>query len=212
MANTTPAGPKAAHGAGARLAIDFGPLLVFFLVNMLAPVEPLQKIFVATAAFMVATAAAMLYSKLSAGRISPMLWFSGVMVLAFGGLTLWLHDETFIKVKPTMYYAVVAAILIFGLITGRPTLKLVLGTAYPGLTERGWHLLSRNWAAFFVVMAIGNEAVWRNVSTDQWVAYKLWGVLPATLLFAAANVPMLMRHGMGEDAAEAEVLETPPQG
>jgi intracellular septation protein len=131
-------------------------------------------------------------------------------VLGFGGLTIWLHDDTFIKIKPTIYYAMVSAILMFGLATGRPTLKLVLGSAYPGLSERGWTLLSRNWAGFFLVMAIANEAVWRSTTTDFWLGYKLWGALPATLLFAAANIPMLLKHGLSNEAAEATKL--PPQG
>jgi intracellular septation protein len=118
------------------------------------------------------------------------------MVLVLGGVTIWLHDERFIKIKPTIYYTFVAGLLIFGLATGRNLLKMVLGTAYPGLSERGWQLLTRNWAAFFVVMAIINEAVWRTTSTDFWVGFKLWGFLPATFIFAIANVPMLMRHGM----------------
>ena len=197
---------------GTRLAIDFGPLLLFFLVNLLAPVPGFEKIFVATGAFMLATVIAMLWSKLAAGSISVMLWFNGAMVVLFGGLTLWLHDDTFIKVKPTIYYVMLAAILFFGLITGRPTLKVVLGSAYPGLSERGWSLLSRNWAWFFAGMAITNEAVWRHVSTDAWVAYKLWGALPATILFALANVPLLMRHGMGDEAERAELAQVPPEG
>ena len=83
-----------------------------------------------------------------------MLWFSGIMVVIFGGLTLWLHDERFIKIKPTIYYAAVAALLLFGLLTRRNLLKVVLGTAYPGLRERGWYLLTRNWVVFFLVMAV----------------------------------------------------------
>ncbi len=201
-------------GAAPKLAIDFGPLLIFFLVNLLAPVEPLQKVFVATGAFMVATIAAMIFSRIAAGGVSIMLWFNGAMVIVFGGLTLWLHDATFIKVKPTIYYAMLAAILFFGLLTGRPVLKMVLGAAYPGLTERGWRLLSRNWAWFFVAMAIANEGVWRHVGTDRWVAYKLWIVLPATLVFAAANIPMLMRNGMADEgeAADDEIGQVPPVG
>ena len=180
------------------LILDLGPLLVFFLAYWLTG----KQIILATGIFMVATVAAMLFSRVRTGRISPMLLFSGVMVLGFGGLTIWLHNDTFIKIKPTIYYAMVSAILFFGLLTGRPTLKLVLGTAYPGLTERGWALLSRNWAWFFVAMAIANELVWRSTSTDFWLGYKLWGALPATLLFAGANIPMLMKHGLGADAAE----------
>jgi intracellular septation protein len=197
---------------GAKLAIDFGPLLIFFLVNMFAPVSGIEKIFVATGAFMIATILAMIGSKLAHGAISLMLWFNGAMVVLFGGATLWLHDATFIKVKPTIYYVMLAAILFFGLVAKRPTLKLVLGSAYPGLTERGWTILSRNWAWFFAAMAIANEAVWRHVSTDAWVAFKLWGALPATIIFAFANVPLLMRHGMGDDAAEKEMAQVPPEG
>ena len=121
------------------------------------------------------------------------------MVVVLGGLTIWLHNETFIKVKPTIYYTLVAALLTFGLMTGRPLLKLVLGSAYPGLDEEGWRKLTRNWAIFFAVMALVNEAVWRNSSTDFWISFKLWGAIPATLLFAVANVPMLMRHGLATD-------------
>jgi intracellular septation protein len=180
----------------AKLAIDLGPLLVFFLVNGFAPVPGMLRIFYATGAFMAAMMAAMLISQIRYRHISPMLWFSGGAVLILGGITLWLHDETFIKIKPTLYYSVVAGLLLFGLWTKRNLLEMVLGSAYPGLSQRGWRLLTRNWAAFFIVMAVLNEAVWRNSSTDFWVGFKLWGFLPATFLFALANVPMLMRHGM----------------
>ena len=203
---------KPAMSPGLRIAVDFGPLLLFFLVNMFAPVPGFEKIFVATAVFMVATLAAMIASRIGGGGISPMLWFNGAMVVVFGGATLWLHDETFIKVKPTIYYAMLAAILFFGLWTGRPVLKTVLGSAYPNLGARGWTLLSRNWALFFVAMAIANEVVRRLVSTDAWVAYKLWVVFPATMVFAIANVPMLMRHGMDADAARDELGQVPPEG
>jgi len=186
-------------GGGARLLIDIGPLLVFFLVNFFAPVPGAAKIFVATGAFMAAMVAAMVFAALRYRYVSPLLLFSGVMVVVLGGLTIWLHNETFIKVKPTIYYVLVAALLGFGLATGRPLLKLVLGSAYPGLDEEGWRKLTRNWAAFFAVMAIVNEAVWRNATTDFWIAFKLWGAIPATLLFALANVPMLMRHGLSTE-------------
>ena len=181
---------------GARLLIDVGPLLVFFLVNFLAPVPSAVRIFVATGAFMAAMVAALVFSAIRYRYISPLLLFSGVMVVILGGLTIWLQSDIFIKVKPTIYYALVAAMLTFGLATGRPLLKLVLGTAYPGLDEEGWRKLTRNWAIFFAVMALVNEAVWRNSTTDFWIAFKLWGAIPATLLFAVANVPMLMRHGL----------------
>ena len=201
-------GAKTEPTGTARLLIDVGPLLVFFLVNFLAPVPGALKIFVATGAFMAAMMAALVFSAIRYRYISPLLLFSGVMVIVLGGLTIWLHNETFIKVKPTIYYALVAGLLAFGLATGRPLLKAVLGTAYPGLDEEGWRKLTRNWAIFFAVMAVINEAVWRNSSTDFWIGFKLWGAIPLTLVFAVANVPMLMRHGLTKE--EAAVNEPGP--
>ena len=200
-----------APSAGARLLIDLGPLLAFFLANFFAPVPDTLKIFVATGVFMVAMMLSMLVSQLKYRHISPLLWFSGLTVVLFGGLTLWLHDETFIKLKPTIYYSVVAALLTFGLATGRNLLKMVLGTVYPGLSERGWHLLTRNWIVFFVVMAVLNEAVWRSTDTDFWIAFKLWFFLPVTFLFMFANVPMLMRHGFALDESKEEPPVPPVQ-
>jgi intracellular septation protein len=193
------------NGSGSQLLIDVGPLLVFFAVNFFAPVPPALKIFVATGAFMAAMVVAMIYSALRFGRISPMLWFSGVLVVVMGGVTLWLHDETFIKMKPTIYYVFVSVLLGFGLIRDKPLLKRVLGSAYPGLDEEGWRKLTRNWVIFFLALAALNEAVWRNSSTDFWIGFKLWGAIPLTFLFAAANIPMLLRHGLNrEDAAPKE--------
>ncbi|WP_205480595.1 septation protein A [Sphingomonas arenae] len=186
----------------AKLLIDLGPLLVFFITNFAAPVPPIMKIFVATGAFMVAMVAAMIFSAIRYRHISPLLWFSGVMVVILGGLTIWLHNETFIKVKPTIYYLFVGVLLGFGLWRDKPLLKLVLGSAYPGLTDEGWRKLTRNWALFFALMALINEAVWRNFSTDTWVGFKLWGAIPLTFLFAAANIPMLLRHGLTTDKAD----------
>ena len=190
------------------MAIDFAPLAIFFAVNMLTPGLPIVRVLTATTAFMVATAAAMIVSRVRTGHISPMLWMSGALVLVFGSLTLYFHDETFIKIKPTIVYAMFAAILAFGLATGRPLLQSLLETAYPGLDAIGWRKLTRNWALFFVVMAVVNEAVWRSTSWDTWVAYKLWGAIPLTLLFAIGNVPMLMRHGLNT-GGEPPV---PPEG
>jgi intracellular septation protein len=200
--------PRPSVGAG--LLLDYGPLLAFFLTNFLAPVPSLLRIFVATGVFMVAMIVSMLISQIRYRYISPMLWFSGVMVVIFGGLTIWLHDETFIKIKPTIYYTAVSALLLFGILTGRNLLKMVLGTAYPGLRERGWHILTRNWIVFFAVMAVANEAVWRNTTTDFWAASKLWLFIPATFIFIAAHMPMLLRHGLGEETA-AEPPLAPPE-
>jgi intracellular septation protein len=187
---------------GVRLLVDVGPLLIFFAVNFLA--DGPAKIFYATGAFMAAMLAAMVFTQVKYGKISPLLLFSGVMVLLLGGLTIWLHNETFIKIKPTIYYLLVAGLLTFGLKTGRNFLKMVLGSAYPGLNEAGWNKLTRNWAIFFAVMAVVNEAVWRTSSTDFWVGFKLWGAIPLTFVFAAANVPMLLRHGLTNEKEAAE--------
>ena len=154
---------------------------------------------------MVAMVVAMIFSALKYQRISPLLWFSGVAVLILGGLTIWLHQEWIIKMKPTLYYSVVAGLLAFGLWTDRPLLQRVLGSSYPGLNDEGWRKLTRNWALFFAFMAVLNEAVWRNSSTDFWLGFKLWGAIPLTFLFAAANIPMLLKHGlMKEDATPTE--------
>lgn len=198
-------------GAGARLLIDLGPLLAFFLTNFFAPVPDALKIFVATGVFMVAMILAMMISQFRYKHISALLWFSGLMVVVLGGLTIWLHNETFIKIKPTIYYSVVAALLSFGLFTGRNLLKMVLGTVYPGLSERGWYLLTRNWIIFFVVMAFANEGVWRSTDTDTWVAFKLWVFLPLTFLFMVANIPMLLRHGFALEESPEEPPIPPTQ-
>ena len=196
---------KSQPQGASRLLIDLGPLLIFFLTNFLAPVPGPLKIFVATGSFMVAMIAATIYSALRFRTISPLLWFSGIMVVILGGLTIWLHDETFIKMKPTLYYTLVSALLWLGLATDRPLLQRVLGSTYPGLDEDGWKKLTRNWAFFFAFMAVLNETVWRNSSTSFWIGFKIWGALPLTFLFAAANVPMLQKHGlMKEDAKPAE--------
>ena len=198
--------PASEPGPLVKLAIDLGPLIVYLLSYWFT-----KNVILSTAIFMGATGLSILMSKLLHGRVSPMLWFSGVMVLVLGGLTVWLHDATFIKMKPTAYYLMVASILTFGLITNRPMLKMVLSQAYPGLTDLGWTKLTRNWAIFFVAMAIANEAVWRSTSMDFWLGYKLWGAMPATLLFAIANIPMLMKHGLSTEVAEKDP-PLPPQG
>jgi intracellular septation protein len=113
--------------------------------------------------------------------------------------------------KPTFYYLFVAGLLSFGMMTGRNLLKVALGTVYPGLSERGWRLLTRNWAIFFVAMAIANEIIWRTTSTGFWLSAKIWGFVPATILFAIANVPMLLRHGLTLEAAEENPPVPPPE-
>ncbi len=196
--------PKSEAGPGLKAGIEYGPLVLFFAVNFLAPIGPLTRVLVATGVFMAATVVAMIVSKVKLGRISPMLWMSGVLVVVFGGLTLYFHDERFIKMKPTIVYAMFSALLFFGLATGRPLIQMVLGNVYPGLTELGWRKLTRNWACFFAFMAVLNEAVWRNSTWDFWVGFKLWGAMPLTIAFAIANIPMLLRHGLNAEGAKVD--------
>ena len=191
-------------GIGMRLALDLGPLVVYFATYALTK----HDIFVSTAVFMGVTAVAMLVSLIRFGKVSPIQIFSAIMVLILGGLTLWLKQDWIIKIKPTVYYLTVTAVLIWGLATGRPTLQMVLGQAYPGLDAEGWRLLTRNWAIFFFCLAIANELVWRTQTTTFWLGYKLWGSMPATLIFAACNVPMLMRHGL---TADDNKIALPPE-
>jgi intracellular septation protein len=193
-----------------RMAIDYGPLIAFFAINSFAPGPKFARIFAATAGFMVAMAAAMAVSWWKARHISPMLWISGALVLVFGGLTLYFHDEVFIQIKPTVVYTLFAVVLGYGLASGRPLLQSLLETAYPGLSARGWRLLTINWTGFFVAMAVLNEVMRRLLSWDQWVVFKTWAVIPLTLLFAMANIPMLLRHGLQLDRPEDAPL--PPEG
>lgn len=176
-----------------KLAIDFGPLLVFFAANKFGGV------FVATAVFMAATVLAMAVSWMKTRHIPAMLMFTSVIVLVFGGLTLWLQDETFIKLKPTLIYGMFAAILLFGLIRKRPYLKVVLGQALPSLSDEGWRKLQRNWALFFIALMAANEVARRVLTTDQWVDFKVWGITIALFVFALAQAPMMTKHGLSLD-------------
>lgn len=172
------------------MALDFGPLLVFFLVTKFV------GMFAGTGAFMAAIAVAVLVSKLRLGRVSPMLWLSAILVLFFGALTLYFHDPKFIQAKPTIIYAFFAAMLLGGWLRGKPLLRYLLQSAYNGLDETGWLKLSRNWGLFFAVLALANEIMRLMLSFDTWLTVKVWGVTVASMLFAMANLPMLMKHGL----------------
>ncbi|OYW88331.1 MAG: septation protein IspZ [Sphingobium sp. 32-64-5] len=213
---TPPAAPisapaqKPAHGGNLSLALDFGPLLVFFIAYKF------WGMIAGTGAFMAAIAIAVAVSKAKLGRVSPMLWLSAVLILFFGSLTIYFHDERFIQIKPTIIYGFFAAMLLIGLARGKPLLKYLLQAAYDGLSEEGWHKLSRNWAIFFIVMAVANEIMRAKLSFDSWLAVKVWGVTIVSFLFAAANIPMLMKYGLKldkrETVEEAVAQGDPPQG
>lgn len=170
-----------------KLTLEIGPLVVFFLCNSQF------GIFNATLAFMAATAAALAVSYALTRTIPTMPLVTGVFVMVFGTLTVWLQDETFIKVKPTIVNMLFAAILTFGMVTGRLFLKMVLDSAF-ALTNTGWTILTRAWIGFFLTMAVLNEIVWRSFSTDFWVSFKLFGIMPLTIIFSIALVPIIHKH------------------
>ena len=197
-----------------KLAIEAGPLVVFFLVNgrkglpefrhlwLPAGAEPMvgQALFEATGAFMIATIIALVAGWTLERKLPVMPLVSGIFVLLFGGLTLYLADETFIKLKPTLVNCLFAAILFGGLLFGKPLLKPLFGAAVQ-LTDRGWRLLTIRWAVFFVVLAVLNEIVWRGFSTDFWVSFKLFGIMPLTFLFAAAQTSLFLREQIPDGPA-----------
>ena len=170
-----------------KLALDLGPLLIFFAANALF------GIFTATAVFMAAMLIVIAIGIIVERKLSPMPLITGALVLVFGGLTLWLSNDIFIKIKPTILYAMFAGILIVGLVFDRLFIKVVLGQTLR-LNEAAWRTLTWRWASFFVALAILNEIVWRNVSTNTWVAFKVWAILPLTLVFAMAQAPFIARH------------------
>lgn len=170
-----------------RLALEIGPLAILFIANAKL------GLLMATAIFIPATAVAVAVSWWLERRVPIMPLLGGVFVGLFGGLTLWLQDELFIKIKPTIMNLGFAAALAVGLLTRRNLLKVLLGAALE-LTDAGWRLLSVRWMFYFLAMAVVNEIAWRNLSTDAWVSVKVFGYLPAALLFTMAQVPALMRH------------------
>jgi len=178
-----------------KLAIEAGPLGIFVIVNARA------DIFTGTAAFMAATVVALAAGWMLERRLPVMPLVSGAFIFVFGGLTLYLADELFIKLKPTVVNLLFAAILGGGLAMGRSLLQLAFGSAFQ-LTPHGWRILTLRWTGFFVVMAILNEIVWRNFPTDFWINYKLFGALPLTVVFALIQTPLLLRHQI---AAESDV-------
>jgi intracellular septation protein len=182
-----------------KLAIELGPLLVFFGVNAA------YGIYAGTGAFMAATVVSLAVAWLRYRKLPVMPLVSAVIVLAFGALTLYLQDETFIKLKPTIVYTIFAALLVAGLLLKKPLLELLFGPVFK-LSEEGWQKLTVRWVVFFVAMAALNEAVWRNFSTDFWVNFKVFGFLPITFLFAMLQVPLIQRYGIpeGEEAAKEE--------
>lgn len=178
-----------------KLALDIGPLVLFFVANARF------GIFAATGAFMAAVliALAITYSMTRHVAIMPVV--TAIVVLIFGGLTLVLHDELFIKLKPTIIYLLFGGTLLGGLIFNKPLLGMVLDSVFQ-LTDEGWRKLTWRWVWFFFALAVLNEIVWRTQSTDFWVNFKLFGVVPLTMLFGALQYPLLVKYGVEQPKNE----------
>lgn len=170
-----------------KIGLEIGPLVLFFAANGYG------GIYLATGAFMVATLASLVAMWVLARRIAVMPLVSALVVMVFGGLTLWLQDDHFIKLKPTMVNALFGVLLLGGLVVRKPLLPYVFDGMVT-LTDEGWRVLTIRWGVFFLVMAVVNEVVWRSVSTDTWVAFKTFGYLPLTFVFAMAQAPLMARH------------------
>jgi intracellular septation protein len=193
-----------------KLVLELGPLIVFFFANargeQIAAAYPALAtlggpIFIATALFMVATAVSLTVSYAIARTVPVMPLVSGAVVFVFGALTLWLANDMFIKMKPTIVNTLFGATLLVGLWFGRSFLKLVFDSAFQ-LDEDGWRKLTIRWGVFFFFLAILNEIVWRGFSTDFWVAFKVWAVMPITLIFTFSQIPLMMRHSLEKEDAK----------
>ena len=211
----TPDHLDATHAGGAKrelpplpkFLLEMGPLIVFFFANargeQLAGLFPTLAdlggpIFVATALFMAATLVSLAISYAYARTLPVMPLVTGVVVLVFGALTIWLQDELFIKLKPTIINTGFGLILLGGLLFGRSLLRIVFGPAFE-MDDEGWRKLTFRWGLFFLFLAVLNEVVWRTQTTDFWVGFKVWGMFPITFLFTMLQVPLIMRHAASQE-------------
>jgi intracellular septation protein len=186
-----------------KMALEFGPLAIFFITNSygdrLFGVASDRRIFVATGVFMAASVISLVLAKLLLNHLPRMAIVNAVVVSVFGGLTLALDDALFIKLKPTIVNTLFGCLLLGGLWFGRSLLQLVLDSVLK-LTPEGWRKLTFRWGLFFFVLAALNEVVWRTQTTDFWVAFKVWGIMPLTLAFALAQTPLILRHELKDEA------------
>lgn len=189
-----------------KLALELGPLMVFFFANtrgewLIGKFPALGEmggpIFVATGLFMIATAIALAVSWLLTRTLPIMPLVSGIVVLIFGALTLYLQDDIFIKMKPTIVNTLFGGVLLGGLWFGKSLLGYVFDSAFR-LDAEGWRKLTFRWGLFFLFLALANEVVWRSFPTDTWVAFKVWGIMPITLIFTFSQMPLIMRHSLDE--------------
>ncbi len=201
-----------------NVVIDYGPLLVFFLTyRYFSPEEPdpvseLGAVIRGTLAFMVAAVIALALSKWRLGKVSPMLLLSTALIVGFGALTIFFGDPAFVQLKPTLLYAGFGVLLLAGWLRGKALLKVLLETAFEGLSDEGWLKLSRNWGWFFLALAVLNQVLVEVLDFGQWLSAKLWLFLPLTFLFTFTQIPMLMRHGLALGEEDEVVKNEPPTG
>ena len=202
----TPA--ERSHGA-LNFAVDFGPLLIFFLTYKFIGSGGIASMITAKLVFMVAIVVAIIVGLVVLKRVSPMTWISAILILGFGGLTIYFHDPKFIQLKPTIIYVFFAAMLLAGLARRKAVLRWLFGPIFPGLSDDGWMKLTRNWAIFFLFLAGANEVMRATLDFDTWLSIKVWGVTALCMIFAGANMPMLLRHGMDVEDKGAALGKTP---
>ena len=200
-----------------NVAVDYGPLLIFFLVyRYYSPDDAedgLGAVFAvvrSTGAFIVAALIALAVSKWRLGHVSRMLWLSTILIVGFGSLTILLADPFYVQIKPTVLYIFFGAVLLIGWWRGKALLQWLLEAAFEGLDDEGWLKLSRNWGLFFFVLAALNEGLRYWLSFGDWLAAKLWVFLPLSFLFTFTQLPMLLRHGLGDEGAKEEEQTLPP--
>ena len=214
-------GEKRKPSGWLNVAVDYGPLIVFLAVYKLS--EPsgddmtgtIAAIVRGTGAFIVAAVAALVFSRVKFGRVSPMLWLSTGLIVGFGGLTIFLGDPFWVQVKPTVIYLLFAAALLIAYASGAALLRVLLGAAFEGVDDAGWLKLSRNWGLFFAFLAALNEALRHFYNADNggfetWLWAKLWVFMPLSFLFTFTQIPMLLRHGLSFEDREEPLQEQPP--
>jgi intracellular septation protein len=199
-----------------NIAVDYGPILLFFLVYRHYSPEDKQDmvgevlaVVRSTGAFMVAAIIALIVSKWKLGKVSPMLWLSTALIVVFGALTVLFNDAFYIQIKPTAIYLFFGAALLIGALRGKALLKVLLEAAFEGLDDDGWMILSRNWGLFFLFMAALNEGFRHFLSFGGWLQAKLYVFLPLSFIFTFAHMPMLLRHGLGAEEKD-DVITHPP--
>jgi len=176
-----------------KLLIEAGPLVIFFVANNQF------GIYAATGVFMVAMLVSIIAAKIMFKKVSLMQWMSLALVLLFGGATIYFEDELFIKLKPTILNTLFGLALLTGVMFGKPFLKNVMETAFPDMPHEAWIILSRRWGFYFLFSAALNEVIWRNFSTELWIASKLWLMMPLGFVFAMTQVPLMMKYLPQED-------------